>query len=100
MDQIDDIDTRVAQEQQRVENAHKTAADDFKWLMSSPRGRRIASWLLDLTGVFRSSLPNDANMPAREGARNVGLQIRLVLQEHAPDMCVLMDQEKRMKRNA
>lgn len=99
MEQLDDEEARNEAERHRVENNRKTVAEDIRWLMSSPRGKRIAWWLMDITGVFRTSLPNDANLPVREGARNIGLTVQAALVEHAPDAYFNVYQERR-KSNA
>jgi len=99
MEQFDDEEARNEAERRRVEDARKTTAEDIRWLMSSPRGRRIAWWLMDITGVFRTSLPNDVNMPVREGARNIGLAVQAALVDHAPDAYFNMYQERK-KSNA
>lgn len=71
-----------AKEQSRFEA--QVALDDYKWLMSSKRGRRIVWRLLGATGVYRQSYTgNGSETFFREGARSIGLQI--VAQLHAID---------------
>lgn len=77
-------DEELAQ-RKKAANAERTAIEDIKWLMSSPRGRRIFWWLLDIAGVFRTSFPCDANMAFREGGRNIGLQLQAKVVDHCPD---------------
>jgi hypothetical protein len=101
MEFIDDLEgdsdaQNVAQQRQR-EDSRKTAIDDIKWLMSSPRGRRIVSWLLDIAGVHRSSYPCDAGMAFREGGRNIGLQLQDRVKEHTLDMYIAMLNEQKVK---
>lgn len=85
----DDLLNEVSDEEltrrKQAENARRTAADDIKWLMSSPRGRRIFWWVLEIAGVFRTSYPCDANMAFREGGRNIGLQLQAKVIENCPD---------------
>lgn len=48
--------------------------EDIKWLMGHPQGRRIATRLLKLTGVRRTTFnPSGSVMAFAEGQRNVGL---------------------------
>lgn len=78
-------DEEIAQ-RKKIENAKQTMRDDIKWLMSSPRGRRIFWWLLEITHVYRSSLAPDLITMARlEGERNVGLQVHAKIMDHCPD---------------
>ncbi len=98
----DDLDEGASDAQnlaqrQKIENAIKTATDDIKWLMSSPRGRRIIWWLLDIAGVHRTSAPCDAGMAFREGGRNIGLQVHARVIEHCPDAYIQMLQETKVK---
>lgn len=101
MDPIDEHggqqDAELTAHQQKLENARKTAADDIKWMMSSPRGRRIVWWLLEIAGVYKTSYPCDANMPFREGGRNIGLQIQARIIEHCPDAHIAMLNEHKAK---
>lgn len=52
-----------------------TELDDFKWLMSSKRGRRIVWRVLERAGVFRLSFNHNAmQMAFAEGNKNEGLR--------------------------
>jgi hypothetical protein len=56
---------RITREQQ---------VEDLKWLMQHPAGRRIATRLLAVTGVRRTTFnPSGSVMAFNEGRRNVGL---------------------------
>ena len=75
--------TDLAAEQERLtqratanENAGLTETDDWKWLMSTPRGRRIVWRILSLTGMFRSSFTGNSQTFFNEGERNVGLKLQ------------------------
>jgi hypothetical protein len=58
---------------------------DLKWLMSDPRGRRIARRLLDRSGIWQPSFTGDALSSAfREGVRNAGLGLLAKLSQAAP----------------
>lgn len=84
-------------QRQKIENAEKTAIDDIRWLMSSPRGRRTVWWLLQIAGVYRTSYPCDANMAFREGGRNIGLQLQARVTDHCPDAYIAMLNETKVK---
>ena len=82
----------------KAENARKTFVDDIKWLMSSPRGRRIAWWLLEKAGVNRTSFNNSGSVMAfNEGQRNIGLMIQAQIVEMAPEAYMTMLEEQRKK---
>jgi hypothetical protein len=69
-----------------AENRAKTHEADIKWLMSSPRGRRLAWWLLDKAGVNRTSYSNSGSaMAFNEGQRNMGLMIQADIVSMAPE---------------
>lgn len=60
--------------------------DDLKWLMAHAAGRRIASRILEVTGVRRTSFnPSGSVMAFNEGRRNVGLWFEGNLLAVAPD---------------
>lgn len=100
MTTIDPLDT-LAHEQAEADLQEKLAftkrveQDDYKWLMSDKRGRRIFSRLLDTTGVYRSSFTGNSETFFREGARNVGLQLMAKVQEYCPEKYDLMVTEQR-----
>ena len=83
--------------QAQRENSRKTAERDIEWLMSSPRGRRIVWWLLDIAGVSRTSYPCDANMAFREGGRNIGLQLQARVIDCCPDAYIAMLNEQKVR---
>ena len=93
-DDEQELNERLAKDQ---ENARKTAIEDIRWMMSSPRGRRIVWWLLAEAGVYRSSYPCDANMAFREGGRNLGLQLQAKVTDHCPDSYITMLNEMKAK---
>lgn len=81
-----------------AENAARTMVDDIKWLMSSPRGRRLVWWLLDITGVYRTSFSSQrGGTEFNEGGRNTGLKILAKVQEHCLDRFVEMLREQGKK---
>ena len=62
--------------------------NDWKWLMSSVRGRRLVWRLLERTGIYRSSMTGNSFTFFREGERNVARermrQALAVVREHLP----------------
>jgi len=70
-------------------------SDDVKWLMSSPRGRRIVWRLLSMAGVFRSSFTGNSETFFREGRRDIGLRVLEWVSAHAPDRYQEMQQESK-----
>jgi hypothetical protein len=80
-----------AEEQAKKRLAQMSEEDDFKWLMSSRRGRRIVWRLLEQAGVFHISFSqNSMQMAFNEGRRNYGNkilnQIHLLCPELYPAM--------------
>ena len=74
----------------------QTEIEDFVWLMSDKRGRRIVWRLLSEAGVFRASyVPGiDAMQTAfAEGGRSQGLKLMAWIAEHCPDRFSEMQKE-------
>ena len=70
--------------------------EDFKWLMSNKRGRRVIWRLLGKTGVYRSSFNHSGSVTAfNEGARNIGLMLIDAIHEFCPELFLTMLQEQR-----
>jgi hypothetical protein len=82
------------QSEERTKLALQNEQDDFKWLMSSKRGRRIVWRLLERTGVYRSSFTGNSETFFREGQRNVGLMLMAQINEFSPDQYALMLKEQ------
>ena len=98
MSQFDPLDLRgqeraKEQSDERTKLALQNEQDDFKWLMSSKRGRRIVWRLLERTGVYRSSFTGNSETFFREGQRNVGLMLMAQINEFSPDQYALMLKE-------
>ena len=69
-------------------------ADDLRWLLSGPRGRRIAWRWLESAGVFRTSFSTDAlAMAFAEGQRNAGLWLMDQVLAVRPDAYTQMVKE-------
>ena len=68
--------------------------DDFKWLMSSRRGRRIVWKQLERAGIFRSSFDtNSMRMAFAEGSRNDGVRTLALIHTLCPDLYPVMVRE-------
>lgn len=71
-----DLSEIQGQNQADIEQSLKRQSEDFEWLMSSERGRRIVRLLLAEAGVWRSSFSRDAlQMAFSEGMRQQGLNL-------------------------
>lgn len=87
-DDVTDIRGQEAKARARAERAENVGAmkvNDWKWLMSVPRGRRIVWRLLEETGQFRSSFTGNSETFFREGERNVGLKITALIGQHCAE---------------
>jgi hypothetical protein len=99
MEQHDPFDIAQQEEAQadteiRKRLARETEESDFKWLMSSKRGRRIVWRLLDLAGVFRSSFnPTAMVMAFNEGNRNYGNRTLSLVHQYCPELYPQMMKE-------
>ena len=75
--------------------AKDTEEADFKWLMGSKRGRRIAWRSLDRAGVFRLSFSTDPmTMAFNEGKRNEGLRTLTQIHTLCPELYPVMVKEQ------
>jgi|TARA_R110000868_G_scaffold118335_1_gene313910 hypothetical protein len=86
-----DVNREQTDEQNRL--AQQNELDDFKWLMSSKRGRRIIWRWLERTGVYRSSFTGNSETFFREGQRNVGLMLMAQINEVAVEQYAVMLKE-------
>ena len=69
-------------------------AEDMRWLLSGPRGRRMVYRMLEAAGVFRLSFNTNAMaMSFAEGARNTGLQLLAQVMAVRPQAYALMIEE-------
>lgn len=105
MSGYDPTDLRGQQESKREADAQKRVVrerevSDFKWLMSSQRGRRIVWRLLGLSSVDRLSFDTNAmRMAFNEGNRNVGLQLLNEVMALTPELYPVMMKEQKDERD-
>ena len=80
----------------RARVLRETEIADVKWLMSSPRGRRLVWRLLAISGVFQSSFDqNSMKMAFNEGRRNFGNQLFDEVMTFCPEMFPVMQRDAR-----
>lgn len=73
-------------------------SEDFEWLMSEKRGRRIIRNLLEEAGVWRSTFSETPTIAAfKEGRRNMGLRL-LNLIEQTPHFHLILSKESDNER--
>ena len=94
-----DLDDQES-ERAKTDHARKLSlineGEDFRWLMSNKRGRRIVWRWLEKTGVFRSSFNHSGSLTAfNEGSRNIGLMLIAQVHEFCPEQYLTMLQEQR-----
>lgn len=106
MSEYNPLDIHEQEEEQRDKAvksklAQETEEADFKWLMSSKRGRRIIWRLLDQSGVFRSSFnPTAMVMAFNEGNRNYGNRTLAMVHQHCPELYPQMMKENTNGRSS
>lgn len=98
---LDPLDIR-GQERSKAsaEAASKLAqineGEDFKWLMSNKRGRRIVASWLEKSGTFRQSFNHSGSITAfNEGNRVIGLMLIQQINSFCPEQYLTMLQEQR-----
>lgn len=92
LDQLAKARDEQARETSRIE------AEDFKWLMSDKRGRRIVWQLLQLTGVFRNPYAGvDAETNKNCGLQGVGQHYFGLINIHAAEKYEQMVKESKSK---
>ena len=83
------------EQEARERNARKTEIADLKWLMSSPRGRRLMWRFMTLAHTFQLSFNTNAmQMAFNEGNRNLGLQLLAEVMEHCQELFPVMQKEQ------
>lgn len=92
----EDFDARAKAEQADARVKRLQEVEDLKWLMAHAAGRRIATRILERTGVRRTSFhTNGSTMAFNEGRRDVGLWFEAEVLETAPDAYLKMLKEYR-----
>lgn len=80
------LDGEPEEESEEAKNRRKQQEEDLKWLMAHASGRRIASRILEVTGVRRTTFnPSGSVMAFNEGRRNVGLWLEGNLMAITPE---------------
>lgn len=72
------------EKERQIEQARRE--DDMRWILSNVKGRRILSFMLNVTGTLRPSYtPKDAHQTAyNEGRRGVGLELASLIEAANP----------------
>ena len=94
----DPTDLRAVERRQQKLDEERTRRrdqerEDIAWLMGSARGRRVVWRILEICGVYRSSMTGNSETYFREGMRNVGLI--LLRDVHETDDFITMLKEHR-----
>ena len=90
---LDENQEALDQEAKRIKNLRETERDDFVWLMSDKRGRRIMQRMIDFTGVNKCNFTGNSQVYFNEGMRNAGLFMQAKVLDAAPEQFFLMLQE-------
>ena len=91
-------DKREADKRKKLDRDMQNA--DVKWLMSSPRGRRVMWRLLELSGPFRISFDTNAmRMAFNEGNRNLGNLLLTEVMILCPELNPVMVKEQKNDRD-
>lgn len=96
----DPLDIRAQEQAKEQRDARskldqQTEAEDFKWLMSNKRGRRIVWRLLEQAGVFQLSFnPNAMQMAFAEGRRSYGNRTLAQIHALCPEQYAVMLSEQ------
>lgn len=98
--ELDAQEAQRALTEEAAQLALRNKVNDFQWLMSSKRGRRIVQRLLADTGLYRSSFNHSGSVTAfQEGQRNFGLKLMAMIENHCQDQYILMLQERDQSDN-
>lgn len=83
-------------EQERLRSEEDIA--DLRWLMSQPRGRRIAWGLLSRAGVFRISMTGNSWTFFNEGKRSLGNELLADINDYCPEQYPVMVAEANTRK--
>lgn len=86
---------QVSEAERKDKDLDKQYHDDFKWMLSDPRGRRIFMRMLDETGFQRTSFTGNSYTFFNEGMRNVGLQWWAMMNKVYPEIYPVMLSEQK-----
>lgn len=78
----------------------RSLALDFVEVLGLPAGRRIFWWLLEVSGVYRSSFTGNSTTFFNEGRRDLGLMLLGKITEAKPEALILMMQESKKREEA
>lgn len=101
MDTVDLIDNPAvaAWRKEEAERYTEQLAWDVSALMVSESGRRLAWWVLSTAGIYHTSYRQNAlEMAFVEGKRDLGLRFLDLIQKHASNEFLLMQQEQSNER--
>ncbi len=87
-------EVQLKEAEERARREVQQEVEDYKWLMSSKRGRRVIFRVLERAGVYRMSFDTNAmTMAFNEGRRNEGLYLTSKLLGACPDLHAQMLKE-------
>lgn len=90
-----------AERQRRARKDRQLEDQDYAWLMSGPRGRRIVARLIEQCGTVATSFNTNAlAMAHNEGARSIGVHIHRLLERVCPKELVAMVGERSEEQKA
>ncbi len=96
---LERIEQSAEERDLRAKLEAKVENDDFMWLMSSKRGRRIVWRTLERAGIYRTSFDSDAMlMSLNEGRKQEGLRLTGQIFELCPERYSEMAEEARQRR--
>lgn len=79
----------------RTEDRQRVDADDLKWLMSSPRGRRLAAQIRAASDWDAEPFDSNAlTMARRVGRQSVWRSLKADIEAACPESLPLMDKEQ------
>lgn len=92
-DRITSEEVRKKQEE-RDKKRLRRKQDDFRWILSDPRGRRFIWEWLEEAGAFHSTFSRNAlEMAFNEGQRNGALRVLKQIEETKPESYTQMQRE-------
>lgn len=88
--------------EREAKSAEDELCEDIKWLMSSPRGRRLMHWILGKAGIMRTTFletPDRSGhlalaMAHEEGRKQIGYELFARVNALCPELYVKMMKEK------